>query len=171
MSWLIGKVANLEIQHQGITWAKILVFVSAVVLFILVRKPISGKTAYFGSIVFAPLVTLSTLVFGFLGVAILTLFCSVVFPKSIVTKQDDYTIYSTEVSFMKRPEKFEITRKTGVLFERKLGKFDSGFYSEFKDASVAETEKTVVLRFKTEDYDTDPVGVKDTVIVVQKPIR
>lgn len=157
-------IFSVELNYTAVQVCKLVFYLSTVLAFISFRKPIGVKSVYFGAITFSPFLALATLVFGYFGVAVITLFLYPVFPKSEVVTSNGYNIYSTEISFMKLPEKFEITKSEFGLFERKIATFECDCSSELKKASVTQKHGNLEIGFKKTEYLLGKDIEKDTVL-------
>ena len=169
LSIILRVFSNYQLVFSIDQLVKILFYLTAIIVILTFKKQLKTVKIYFLTIVFSPLIAISSLIFGMVGVGILTLFLWFVFPKTEVRHYHKYNLYSKFGGFLKVPHNFELTETKFLIFEKKIAEFVARDSNEMENSIIQVKNDTAEIKYSFEDYNyKDDISTKkDTVLKIK----
>lgn len=168
---LINFIINVVFEISLITnirlVLKILVYLSACILFFYYVKPFKKRTLYFSIYIFSPVfIFISWLIDGIFGALLASVFLFLFVPNDTRFENDQIQINKKTAGLLGACCKYEVIEKKSFLFERKVSEFQFGdnLYFRKNDIKIQDNILQIHLILKDYDFEKDRYIAKDTTI-------
>ncbi len=157
----ISLIANIRLV------LKILVYLSACILFFFYVKPFKKRALYFSIYIFSPVfIFISWLIDGIFGAILGSIFLFFFVPNDNRFENDQIQINKKTAGLLGACCKYEVIEKKSFLFERKVSEFQFGdnLYFRKNDIKIQGNILQIHLILKDYDFEKDRYVAKDTTI-------
>lgn len=157
----ISLIANIRLV------LKILLYVSACILFFFYVKPFKKRALYFSIYIFSPVfIFISWLIDGIFGAILGSIFLFFFVPNDNRFENDQIQINRKTAGLLGACCKYEVIEKKSFLFERKVSEFQFGdnLYFRKNDIKIQDNILQIHLILKDYDFEKDRYVAKDTTI-------
>jgi len=145
---------GLSLNNNILFIAKIILYLSAIALFIYNIKPFKRITLYFSFFVATPIILLLFWYFGgiFFGL-ISSLLLFPIYPIETHYQKNNINIYSKFQGFMGSCCTYQITEKRCFIFEKHIGEVKLEEVADLKNSDVTIENKSFIYKHKINYYD------------------
>ncbi|MEN2402132.1 hypothetical protein GKZ90_0020250 [Flavobacterium sp. MC2016-06] len=169
LNFIIRINTRISLNSNLIFYLKILLYVTALILFFVYIKPFKKLSIYFSLYIISPfLIFISWLIDGIFGALLSSFFIFFFAPNDIRFENNKIIVTKPYQGFLGRCCHYEIIEKRAFLFEKKIGDidFDESLYFKEKDIQIKGSTIKIHLVLKNYNHENDDYMVKDTTLVL-----
>ncbi|RZJ67451.1 MAG: hypothetical protein EOO50_05540 [Flavobacterium sp.] len=170
LNFVFRMSVQISVNYQIVFVAKILLYVSGLILFFSYLKPIKKRLLYFSFFALSPVfILVSWLIDGIFGAILVSIVLFCFAPEDSRLNDSGIHIYKNFSGFMAHTSHYEITQPKLLLFEKIIAdfEFDKNLYFEKKDLQFKNDNLQIRMILKKYDHVENHYFAKDTTLQIQ----